>query len=395
MKRFAALLLALAVSVAMTACQSRVESLPQDTTERTQSDAESPSELSLDDGEPDQTASDGTAEDGVGNADGENGDNSESNILIAYFTLGRNAEYPDDVDVGASASLVMSDEEELVGSTEYIARLIQDNVGGDLHSIETVEPYPTDFDDVVDQNHEEMNAGTLPELKPSELDVSSYDIVFIGYPVWATNAPQAIFSFLSQYDLSGKTVIPFCTHDGYGAGSSYGDIADAIDGEAAVLDGLAIEATDVPEAADTVSEWLGSIGVEVQTEGTASTSETAITITIGDTVLEGVLYDTALANEISEYFPLTVSMVSYGGREYYGGVDFYPENIEGGQVTFENGDITYCEAHHNMAIFYAQTDDPILSVEVIPIGKVTSDLTVFSSLDSREEVTFSLAQSAQ
>lgn len=395
MKRFAALLLALAVSVAMTACQSRVESLPQDTTERTQSDAESPSELSLDDGEPEQTASDGTAEDGVGNADGENGDNSESNILIAYFTLGRNAEYPDDVDVGASASLVMSDEEELVGSTEYIARLIQDNVGGDLHSIETVEPYPTDFDDVVDQNHEEMNAGTLPELKPSELDVSSYDIVFIGYPVWATNAPQAIFSFLSQYDFSGKTVIPFCTHDGYGAGSSYGDIADAIDGEAAVLDGLAIEATDVPEAADTVSEWLGSIGVEVQTEGTASTSETAITITIGDTVLEGVLYDTALANEISEYFPLTVSMVSYGGREYYGGVDFYPENIEGGQVTFENGDITYCEAHHNMAIFYAQTDDPILSVEVIPIGKVTSDLTVFSSLDSREEVTFSLAQSAQ
>lgn len=395
MKRFAALLLALAVSVAMTACQSRVESLPQDTTERTQSDAESPSELSPDDGEPEQTASDGTAEDGVGNADGENGDNSESNILIAYFTLGRNAEYPDDVDVGASASLVMSDEEELVGSTEYIARLIQDNVGGDLHSIETVEPYPTDFDDVVDQNHEEMNAGTLPELKPSELDVSSYDIVFIGYPVWATNAPQAIFSFLSQYDLSGKTVIPFCTHDGYGAGSSYGDIADAIDGEAAVLDGLAIEATDVPEAADTVSEWLGSIGVEVQTEGTASTSETAITITIGDTVLEGVLYDTALANEISEYFPLTVSMVSYGGREYYGGVDFYPENIEGGQVTFENGDITYCEAHHNMAIFYAQTDDPILSVEVIPIGKVTSDLTVFSSLDSREEVTFSLAQSAQ
>lgn len=395
MKRFAALLLALAVSVAMTACQSRVESLPQDTTERTQSDAESPSELSLDDGEPEQTASDGTAEDSVGNADSENGDNSESNILIAYFTLGRNAEYPDDVDVGASASLVMSDEEELVGSTEYIARLIQDNVGGDLHSIETVEPYPTDFDDVVDQNHEEMNAGTLPELKPSELDVSSYDIVFIGYPVWATNAPQAIFSFLSQYDFSGKTVIPFCTHDGYGAGSSYGDIADAIDGEAAVLDGLAIEATDVPEAADTVSEWLGSIGVEVQTEGTASTSETAITITIGDTVLEGVLYDTALANEISEYFPLTVSMVSYGGREYYGGVDFYPENIEGGQVTFENGDITYCEAHHNMAIFYAQTDDPILSVEVIPIGKVTSDLTVFSSLDSREEVTFSLAQSAQ
>lgn len=63
-----------------------------------------------------------------------------------------------------------------------------------------------------------------------------------------------------------------------------------------------------------------------------------------------------------------------------------------GQKNFENGDITYCEAHHNMAIFYAQTDDPILSVDVIPIGRVTSDLSVFNNLDSQEEVIFSLAE---
>ncbi len=80
------------------------------------------------------------------------------------------------------------------------------------------------------------------------------------------------------------------------------------------------------------------------------------------------------------------------GREYYGGVDFYLKNLEGGQKNFENGDITYCEAHHNMAIFYAQTDNPNLSVDVIPIGKVTSELSVFEHLDSREDITFSLAQ---
>ncbi len=61
----------------------------------------------------------------------------------------------------------------------------------------------------------------------------------------------------------------------------------------------------------------------------------------------------------------------------FGGVDFYPKNLESGKNTFENGDITYCKAHHNMAIFYAQTDYPILSVDVIPVGKVTSDLAVF------------------
>lgn len=84
-------------------------------------------------------------------------------------------------------------------------------------------------------------------------------------------------------------------------------------------------------------------------------------------------------------------MVGYIGREYYGGVDFYPENLEGGQRNFENGDITYCQPHHNMAIFYAQTDKPTLSVDVIPIGKITSDLSVFESFDSAETVIFSLA----
>ena len=70
---------------------------------------------------------------------------------------------------------------------------------------------------------------------------------------------------------------------------------------------------------------------------------------------------------------------------------FYPENLEGGQRNFENGEITYCEAHHNMAIFYAQTDDPKLSVDVIPIGKVTSDLSLFEELPDSVEITFALA----
>lgn len=369
MKRLAALFLAAVLCFSLAACQGQED----ESSEITTSSAETQSQ-------------EATAE----STESEHAE-PKSDILIAYFTLGRNAEYDEGIDASTSASLVL-DGEELVGTTEYVARLIQDYVGGDLHLIQVTEPYPADFDTVVDQNHEEMDAGTLPELVASDLDVSQYDTVFIGYPVWATNAPQAIFTFISQYDLSGKTIIPFCTHNGYGAGGSYGDIADAVDGEAAVLDGLAIEATDVPQSAETVAEWLDSIGVESMDGTSAQAEETAITITIGDTVLDGVLYDTALADEISQYFPLTVSMVGFGGREYYGGVDFYPENWEGGQTTFENGYITYCEAHHNMAIFYAQTDNPILSVEVSPIGMVTSDLSVFDELPGNVDVTFSLAE---
>lgn len=311
---------------------------------------------------------------------------SANNTLIVYFSRWGNTEYPSDVDATTSASIVVENDLRY-GTTEYVANMIAEKVGGHLQRIETVTSYTADFDELRDVNHDEMSRNYLPELKKGDLDISAYDTVFIGYPVWATGVPQAVLSFLKEYDLSGKTVIPFCTHDGYGAGNSYQTIAEA--SHAAVsLEGLAIEAKDVPNAQDTVSSWLADIGISKSEEQTG----TPIKITVGEVSLDGVLYDTELAEEIKTYFPLTISMVGYGGREYYGGVEFYPEHLEGGQKNFENGDITYCEAHHNMAIFYAQTDDPILSVDVIPIGRVTSDLSVFNNLDNEEEVIFSLAE---
>lgn len=312
-----------------------------------------------------------------------------NNILIVYFSRYGNTEYPEGIDASTSASVVI--DKDTFGTTEYVSRMIQESVGGDIHLIRTQEPYTADFDELRNVNHEEMDAGFLPPLMESNLDMEQYDTVFIGYPVWATDVPQAVLSFLDEYDLAGKTVIPFCTHDGYGAGGSYNTVREA--SHAAVsLDGLAIEAKDVPSAKSAVTEWLSDIGITVQEGTETKNSETAITITIGGIMLDGVLYDTALAQEIRDKLPLTISMSGYGGREYYGGVDFYPENLEGGQKNFENGDITYCEAHHNMAIFYAQTDNPNLSVDVIPIGKVTSDLSIFDTLGSREEITFSLAE---
>lgn len=326
-------------------------------------------------------------EDNTPESEGESNLSADSgNILIVYFSRYGNTNYPDDVDASTSASIVTDNER--YGTTEYVSSMIQQAVGGDVHLIETATPYTADFDELRGVNHNEMQQNILPELKGSDLDISKYDMVFIGYPVWATDVPQAVLSFLKEYDLTGKTVIPFCTHDGYGAGESYQTIAVASKAEK-TLDGLAIEAKDVPSAQDTVTNWLNAIGVK-KAGSSAGNGETAIKITVGDVDLDGVLYNTALAQEIKAYFPLTISMVGYGDREYYGGVDFYPEHLEGGQRTFENGDITYCEAHHNMAIFYAQTDNPNLSVDVIPVGKITSDLSVFADLSGSVQMTFGL-----
>ncbi len=239
MKKFPSILFVFSLLFMLTACSSSAapsqESSGQTTSPSSQQDSVSVSNAVL---ESESTES----------------EQSANNTLIVYFSRWGNTEYLSDVDAITSASIVV-DNNSRYGTTEYVANMIAENVGGDLHRIETVTPYTADFDELRDVNHDEMSRNYLPELKESNLDISAYDTVFIGYPVWATDVPQAVLSFLKEYDLSGKTVIPFCTHDGYGAGNSYQTIAEASHA-AVLLEGIAIEAKDVPNAQDTVSSWL-------------------------------------------------------------------------------------------------------------------------------------------
>jgi len=151
---------------------------------------------------------------------------SDSEILIVYFSRWGNTDYPENVDATTSASIVVDGER--FGTTQYVAQLIQNQLGGDLLLIQTKETYPSDFDAVREENNQEQSSNILPELVDLALDISQYDTVFIGYPVWSTDVPQAIRSFLKTYDLSGKTLIPFCTHAGYGAGKSFDTIRQTV-----------------------------------------------------------------------------------------------------------------------------------------------------------------------
>ena len=327
--------------------------------------------------------------DDPGNDDGNNDDSGSGvpgngKILIAWFSRWGNTDYPADVDASTGASIII-DNGTRRGTTEVVARYIQTAVGGDLHLIETSNPYPTAFDDVRDQNHEEQADGTLPALKSRIEHMERYETVFIGYPVWAVDVPQAVKTFLSSYDLKGKKVVPFCTHDGYGAGRSYTTISNNASG-AAVLDGLALLAGDVPSSEKQVRDWLARIGIErEQPQGKT------IRITAGGRTFSGEWLDSPLANEIREMFPLKATLGRYGGREYYGSMPQRPTNTEEGRLRFENGDITYCPSNNTIAIFYAKADDPDmgqLTMRIIPIGKVTSDLTAFDEMESRLEFTF-------
>jgi len=146
------------------------------------------------------------------------------------------------------------------GNTRVIANQIHEKVGGDIFEIVTVNPYPTDHDAVVDQAKQEQEDNYRPELATKVENMDSYDVVFIGYPNWWGTMPMPVFTFLEEYDFSGKTIIPFCTHEGSGLGRSVEDITKLCP-QSTILDGLAIRGSSVETAQDDVSEWLREIGM--------------------------------------------------------------------------------------------------------------------------------------
>jgi flavodoxin len=105
-------------------------------------------------------------------------------------------------------------------NTKAIAEIIQRTVGGKLVSLEPEKPYPENYQAIVDQVAKENNSGYLPPLKTKIDSIQKYDLIFIGFPTWGMQLPPPMKSFLKQYDLKGKTLIPFNTNAGYGIGST-------------------------------------------------------------------------------------------------------------------------------------------------------------------------------
>lgn len=307
---------------------------------------------------------------------------NDSKVLIAYFGLYGNVDYDENIDTSTSASVIINDNQR-IGTTEYIADIISKKTGGTQYLIKTVEKYPDDFQEVIDKNHDEQDHGILPQISEQDIQVEDYDVIFIGYPIWSSGIPQVIRTLIEKYDLSEKTIIPFCTHDGYGSGNSYNEIKEYSKSEN-VLEGIAIDSHEVLESNNQVEEWIDSLNLNINNDSQE------LSIQIGDYQLEGQLNNSEMAQQLKTMLPLTVSMIHYRHREFYGTIDETIDVQGTGQLTFENGDITYCPTNNSLAIFYNQSDNPNLTMEVYVVGKVTSDLEIFHELSSNEEITLTL-----
>jgi len=146
------------------------------------------------------------------------------------------------------------------GNTREIANKIHKIVGGDLFEIVSVDRYPSDYDETVEQARKELDAGYRPELVSEVKDIGSYDVVFIGYPNWWGTVPRPVVSFLSKCNSLGKTIAPFCTHEGSRLGRSVADITKLCP-QSIVLEGLAVRGANVRNAQSEVSEWLRKIQI--------------------------------------------------------------------------------------------------------------------------------------
>jgi flavodoxin len=158
-------------------------------------------------------------------------------------------------------------------NTKAVAQIIQKNIGGTLVELELKNPYPENYKANVDQVVKENETGFLPPLKTKIDNIEKYKLVFIGFPTWDMQVPPPIKSFLKQYDLSGKIIIPFNTNAGYGVGSGFQTVEDLCP-DSKVLKGyeteggkekegilLAIEGKKKEEEEQKIKQWLQTIKI--------------------------------------------------------------------------------------------------------------------------------------
>ena len=175
------------------------------------------------------------------------------NILIAYFSVPENVD-TDGIDANSGASIVVKNKD-VHGNMQYMAMTIQEAIGGELFRIETTEEYPLEHETLVNQAKEEQNEDVRPELATHIEDVEQYDIIFLGYPNWWGDMPQPLYTFLEEYDFSGKTIIPFNSHGGSGFSNTIEEIKKLQPNATVRDDGLSISRNDVADSAQEITDW--------------------------------------------------------------------------------------------------------------------------------------------
>ena len=227
MKKCMALILAMIMTLALAACGNDSGSTGSASTE-----PEAKSEIQTDTAQPDAEFDSNSSTDTASAGNG--------NILVVYFSWS--------------------------GHLNSMARWVADETGGDLYRVTAAEPYPENYDDTADRAKQEKDDGIRPEIVVdiTQEQMAGYDTVFFGFPVWWYDLPMSMWTFLESYDLSGKTIIPFFSHEGSSNGASALPTIETLATGATVRssDALSIRGGNVDESESEVREWVRGLGLD-------------------------------------------------------------------------------------------------------------------------------------
>lgn len=186
-------------------------------------------------------------------------------VLLAIITFAATAQNKDNIMSNKSLVVFFSRTGEnyavgniTKGNTHIIAEMISEATGADMFQIELSNPYPDNYSECVDLAKKEKNTKARPQIK-GDVNVEGYDVIYIGYPNWWGDMPMAVYTFIEKHDWTGKTVIPFCTHEGSGLSSTESYLKASCKG-ATVLPGLAVRGETAQnrhdDALKAVNNWI-------------------------------------------------------------------------------------------------------------------------------------------
>lgn len=231
MKKWTALLLALAMALSLAACgnsgtQENTSEPPVSTSGSTAEETPAPTDTETPAEGPTEAPAEGPAESETPTTE------DPSSVLIAYFSWS--------------------------GNTEQVAQIIQQETGGDLFEIAPATAYTDDYNELLDIAQQEQSDNARPELAGQVENWEQYDTVFVGYPNWWSDAPMAVYTFVESYDWSGKTLVPFNTSASGGFGRSLSGLEESASG-AAILEGISFTERTLGDAQSEVTAWLDSL----------------------------------------------------------------------------------------------------------------------------------------
>ena len=177
-------------------------------------------------------------------------------IIIVYFT--QQSSGLNDATTSASRVAVNGN---YIGHVQHIANIIQRATGGTLFEIQTVQTYPFEHRPLLEAARQEQRENARPRLSARIPNIQNYDTIFLGYPNWWSDMPMPVYSFLDEYNLAGKTIIPFCLNGGSGISGTVDSIIRLEPQANVIRDALVFNRNNLARAESDVAAWLRRIGM--------------------------------------------------------------------------------------------------------------------------------------